>query len=247
VLIGILLFITGLVFGSFLNVLIYRIPRGESVVWPGSHCPACGHELKAWDLVPVASYIWLKGRCRYCKGKISICYPIVELLTAVTFLLVYLRWGLSIELGVGWVFTALLIVAAVTDINGGIIPDKLTYPGIIMGILFSFFTIGIKSSILGMLIFSGLFLITAIISGGGMGGGDIKLAAVIGAFTGPIGILMVFIISSLLGGLWAVVLLVEGNADRKTAIKFGPFLSGAAWMVWMYGNRILECYWQLFI
>jgi leader peptidase (prepilin peptidase)/N-methyltransferase len=244
---SIIVVVYALLLGSFFNVVIYRLPRQESVVWPGSHCTACGNSLKAWDLIPVLSYLWLGGRCRYCHDKISPRYPLVEILTAVTFLMVYLKWGISVEAGAGWIFTAILIITAFTDINEGIIPDIITYPSIIIGLCLSYYTIGFKSSALGAIVFAGIFLITAILSRGGMGGGDIKLAGVIGAFTGLEGAIMTLMISSLAGGLWAVLLLCRGKADRKTAIKFGPFLAASAWLVWLYGGKLLDLYWALFV
>jgi leader peptidase (prepilin peptidase)/N-methyltransferase len=239
--------IIALMIGSFLNVVIHRIPRKESVLWPGSHCADCGHNLQAGDLIPVFSYIWLGSRCRYCGQRISLRYPLVELLTVVSFLLIYNKWGLTIAAGVGYIFTALLIISAFIDIEEGIIPDRITYPGMIMGLLLSFYTIGIKSAVIGLILFGGILLGAALLSRGGMGGGDIKLAAVIGAFIGYEGSVITLFLSSLMGGLWAVLLLLMGKATRKTAIRFGPFLSGAAWLVWMYGNEIIDLYSGLFI
>ena len=237
----------GLIFGSFLNVAIYRIPRGESVVWPGSHCPVCGNNLKALDLIPVLSYLWLHGRCRYCQAKISHCYPLIELLTAVSFLMVYVKAGTLMATLAGWIFTSILIIVSFTDLNDGIIPDLITYPGIIIGLCLSPFTLGIKSAALGSVIFAGIFLGTAIISRGGMGGGDIKLAGVIGAFIGLTGSITTLIISSLAGGIWAASLLCQRKADRKTAVRFGPFMAVSAWLVWLYGEQILDFYMGLFI
>lgn len=241
-----LVFVAALLIGSFLNVVIYRVPRKESLFWPGSHCATCGQVLKVWDLIPVVSYLWLRGRCRSCEERISIRYPLVEVLTAITFYLVYLRWGLSVWTAAGWAFTAILIVAAFTDIDEGIIPDLITYPGILLGITFSIFTIGIKTSLIGMLVFGAAFFLIAILSHGGMGGGDIKLAAAIGAFAGLQGALLVFIISSQAGGLWALGLLAMKRADRNTAVVFGPFLSLGAYIVFLYGSQLLDLYLGMF-
>ncbi|NLV16654.1 MAG: prepilin peptidase, partial [Syntrophomonadaceae bacterium] len=229
-------FILGLFIGSFLNVLIYRIPRGESVVWPGSHCGQCGHALKPIDLVPVLSYLFLRGKCRYCGAHISFRYPFVELLTAFAFLLVYYQYGYTVWTAAGCVLAALLIVVAFTDIDEGIIPDVITYPGMLIGLAFSFFTIGIKSALIAMLGFGLIFFLIAILSRGGMGGGDVKLVAVIGAFVGPINSVLVFIISSLAGGLWALGLLLFKGAGRKTEVRFGPFLALAGFIAFLYGS-----------
>jgi len=240
------LFILGLFIGSFLNVLIYRIPRGESVVWPGSHCAQCGHGLKPLDLVPVVSYLLLRGRCRYCGTKISLRYPLVELLTAFSFLLVYLQYGYSVQTAAGCVLVAMLVVVTFTDIDEGIIPDVITYPGMLIGLAFSFFTIGIKSALFGMLGFGLVFFLIALLSRGGMGGGDVKLVAVIGAFVGPLHSVLVFILSSLAGGLWAIGLLLFRGAGRKTEVRFGPFLALAALLVFLYGQQLLDFYLGLF-
>ncbi len=239
-------FILGLFIGSFLNVLIYRIPRGESVVWPGSHCAQCGHGLKPLDLVPVVSYLLLRGRCRYCGTKISLRYPLVELLTAFSFLLVYLQYGYSVQTAAGCVLVAMLVVVTFTDIDEGIIPDVITYPGMLIGLAFSFFTIGIKSALFGMLGFGLVFFLIALLSRGGMGGGDVKLVAVIGAFVGPLHSVLVFILSSLAGGLWAIGLLLFRGAGRKTEVRFGPFLALAALLVFLYGQQLLDFYLGLF-
>lgn len=241
-----LIIVVALLIGSYLNLAIYRIPRKESLLWPGSHCPKCEHKLNAGDLFPVLSYLMLGGRCRYCKQKIGLRYPLVELLTAASYVLIYIKWGFSIESIIGWLFSALLIVSAFTDLAEGIIPDTVTYPGIIIGLGLSFCSIGIKSSAIGFIVFAGIFLLAALLSKGGMGGGDIKLAGVIGAFLGYQGALLTLFISSLGGGLWAVVLLLLGKADRKTAIKYGPFLALAAWLVWMYSMEIGDFYWRVF-
>ncbi len=236
----------GLLTGSFLNVVIYRLPRQESVIWPGSHCPACGCNLQAWELMPIISYLWLHGRCSHCKDRISPRYILVEVLTASTFLWVYHKWGITIETGMGFIFAVLLIITAFTDIEAGVIPNRITYPGLIMGLLLSTQAIGIKASMGGAIFFAGILMAIAILSRGGMGGGDIKLAGVIGSFIGYWGALLTLMIASLAGGIWAAVLLCRGKADRKTAIKFGPFLAAAAWLVWLYEGEILDILIQIF-
>jgi leader peptidase (prepilin peptidase)/N-methyltransferase len=140
-----------------------------------------------------------------------------------------------------------LIIAAFTDIEEGIIPDLLTYPGIILGLGLSFYSVGIRASTIGLILFAGILLLAALLSKGGMGGGDIKLAGVIGTFLGYKGSIITLFLSSLGGGLWAVVLLLRGKAQRKTAIKYGPFLAAAAWLVWMYGREISDFYWRAFL
>ncbi len=224
---------------SFLNVVIYRLPRGESLIKPPSHCPACSHRLNPLDLLPILGFIFLRGKCRYCGDRIALQHLIVEIIAPVLWMLVLLKWGLSMQTLSGLLLTAILLSAAFTDINEGIIPDTLSIAGLILGLGLSFGTIGIKQSLLGASGFGLVFLFIALISRGGMGGGDIKLAALIGAFTGWQGAAMVFLISSCLGGLWATALLVQKKAGLKTPIKFAPFLAVAAWLVWMYQAELI--------
>lgn len=231
-----------LLLASFLNVVIYRLPRGESLLYPSSHCPACGHRLYPLDLLPLLSFILLRGKCRYCRESIPAQYLLVEIITPILWMLVFLKWEFSMQTLSGVVLTAILVAAAFTDINEGIIPDTLSLTGLLLGLGLGFVTIGIKQSLLGAMGFGLIFLFIALISRGGMGGGDIKLAALIGAFTGFSGALMVILISSWLGALWAVVLLIQGRAGLKTAIKFAPFLAIAAWLVWMYQIELISFY-----
>jgi leader peptidase (prepilin peptidase) / N-methyltransferase len=237
----------GLVIGSFLNVIIDRIPRQESIIWPASHCPICGRDLPARDLIPIVNYLLLGGCCRYCQEPIPLRCPVVELLTPVSFGLIYLKSGISVETGAGWIFSAMLLTVACTDIEEEMIPDFITYPGLVIGLLLAHPTIGLQPAFVGLVLFAGALLAVAVLSKGGMGGGDIKLAGVIGAFLGPVGAGMTLVISSLTGGLWAAYLLGQGKAERKSTIRFGPFLAGAAWLVWMYQDEIFGWYMRQFI
>jgi leader peptidase (prepilin peptidase)/N-methyltransferase len=164
----------------------------------------------------------------------------------VSFLLVYLQYGYSVQTAAGCVLAAMLVVVTFTDIDEGIIPDVITYPGMLIGLPFSFFTIGIKSALIGMLGFGLVFFLIALLSRGGMGGGDVKLVAVIGAFVGPLHSVLVFILSSLAGGLWAIGLLLFRGAGRKTEVRFGTFLALAALLVFLYGQQLLDFYLGLF-
>lgn len=237
--------IFGLLIGSFLNVLIFRLPRHESIIEPRSYCPQCGQRLRVFELIPILSYIGLKGKCRYCQERIKLQYPLVEALTMLLLILVYYKWGWSFRLAEGGIFTALLVTASFTDLNEGIIPDRLTYPGIISGFILAWFSIGLSNALLGAVVFGGLLFLVSTLFHGGMGGGDVKLAALIGAFTGWQGAIMVFVLSSVLAAVWVLPLCLQGKANRQTRIKFGPFLAASAWAVWMYGTEILMFYWQL--
>lgn len=232
----------GLLFGSFTNVIIARIPHGESVVTPSSHCPRCGHRLGVLDLVPVLSWLFLKGKCRYCQEAISIRYPAVELLTAALFMGVFLRWGISAYTLAGWALTVILVSSAFIDLDEGIIPDVITIPGVVLGLVVSFVTIGFFPALWGALAFGGVLFLAAVVSNGGMGGGDIKLAAVIGAFTGLPGAAVTLLLSSFMGAVFGITLMLMGRAGRKTPVKFGPFLAVAAYTAYLFSNEIVAWY-----
>lgn len=211
-------------------------------MWPGSHCPACQHKLRTLDLIPVLSFLFLKGRCRYCQAPISPQYPLVEVMSAVGYWLVYRYYGLSMETLVGCMLVTVLLCAAFSDLQTGLIPNRLTYPGLLIGLALTWFTIDLKTALLGSLGFAAVFFIIAIASKGGMGGGDIKLAGVIGAFLGWQGALVTFVLASLLGGLVAGYLLARGKADRKSAIRFGPYLALGAFITLIWGKQIVAFY-----
>lgn len=236
----------GLLFGSFTNVIIARLPLEESIIYPGSHCPHCNHQLGASELIPIISYLFQKGRCRNCKAKISLRYPLVELLCAVLFLGVFLQKGMTMATIAGWILVIILLGAAFIDIDHGIIPDRLTYPGMIIGLLLSFWTLGFLPALAGLLAFGGLLFAVAVISNGGMGGGDVKLAAVIGAFTGITASAVTLLMASLLGAIFGLGLMLIKKSGRKTPIKFGPFLALSAYTAFLWANDILNWYLGLF-
>ncbi|HHW61516.1 MAG TPA: prepilin peptidase [Syntrophomonadaceae bacterium] len=240
---SILIIFISLCAGSFLNVVIYRLPRGQSVVWPGSYCPRCGHGLGILDLIPLFSYIILGGKCRYCQQTIARQYPLVELGTALAFYLIYWQRGFGIEMIAGWLLFSFLLTAALIDVAAAIIPDWITFPGMAAGILLAPYTIGWQDALLGMFFLGGFFLLVLLLSRGGMGGGDVKLAGLIGSFCGLRGALLVFLLSSLSGGVWALYLLLVQGANGKTAVRFGPFLSGAAFLVWLVGEELWYYLW----
>ncbi len=243
--VSLVVIIGGLMIGSFLNVVIFRLPRQESLVRPGSHCPACAHMLRVSDLIPVISYLVLGGKCRYCRAKISFRYLLVEIITAGAFYWLYLKGGVSVWTGAAWLLTGILMAAAFIDLDCGLIPNRLTYPGIISGLLLSYFTIGVPNALLGILLFGGVYFLAALLSGGGMGGGDVKLAAVIGVYCGWQGAVVAFILTSLGGGLWALGLLLLGRANRKTPIRLGPFLAMGGWAAYVYAPELLAVYFNL--
>ncbi|HZJ57329.1 MAG TPA: prepilin peptidase [Clostridia bacterium] len=235
--------------GSFYNVCIHRILREESVIYPPSHCPDCGHSLGPLDLVPVFSYVFLMGRCRYCKARISPRYPLVEVLTSITYLLLYKVFGLSWSLVAYSFFLGVLIIITFIDIEYQIIPNSLILLGLIFGILFGAINIttGIVDALLGLVIGFGSLLVIAIlakvfIGKEGMGGGDIKLLGVIGLFLGWKLTLLTLILSIYIGGVFSILLLLLKIKKRGEYIPFGPFISLAGLIALLWGNSIIQWY-----
>jgi len=244
----------GLIIGSFLNVCIFRLPDNRSIVYPGSHCPSCGHAIAWYDNIPLLSYIILRGRCRYCHARISLQYPVVETLTAIVMLLLAYPYP-PLHTAKFWVysiFASSLIVISFIDLKHYIIPDIITMPGIPLGVICSwFFTeTGIKNALAGG--FTGfLFLLLVaegyrIITGNdGMGGGDIKLAGMIGTFTGLEGVLFSILFGAMSGAIVGSIILWKAKKDSKTPIPFGPFLSTGAIIYILYARGWMEIIVQL--
>jgi leader peptidase (prepilin peptidase)/N-methyltransferase len=231
----------GLIVGSFLNVVILRLPQGRSIVRPGSACPACGTAIAWYDNIPVVSFLALRGRCRACEGPISTQYPIVEAATATLFALAWAMFGWSSQLPVAMTLLAALVAITGIDLTHQIIPDVITLPGIVVGVLANAVTRRVpwSDALLGVAICGGIFFVIILASGGGMGGGDMKLAAMLGAFLGWRAGLLSLFVAVVLGGVIAVVLLASGRKGRKDPIPFGPCLAvgGAAGLLW--GSRVL--------
>jgi len=223
----VIVFIIGACIGSFLNVCIYRLPREQSVVYNPSHCPGCGRRLGVLDLVPLLSYVLLKGRCRYCNEKISARYPLVELITALFFVVAYQFWGWQWQTVAMWVFFAVLITASAIDYQHKIIPDEIIVAGFVLGLPLVFLAGSSKlvDGLIGFFVAGLLFLIIAVVSKGGMGGGDIKLSALMGLFLGWPGIIVALFSSFLLGGLSSITLMALGLRGRKDVVPFGPYLA----------------------
>ena len=246
----IILAILGLIFGSFFNVCIFRIPIKISIVSPPSHCPNCSNNINWYDNIPILSYIILKGKCRYCKKKISMRYPFIELFTSIVFVLVGYKFGLSIPLIPYLIFVSSLIVISLIDYDYKIIPNVITYPGMILGLLFSFIPkmpINFISSIIGLISCFILFELIAILSRKiwkkeGMGGGDIKLIAMIGAFLGWRRAFFTIFCASLLGSICGMSLILTHKKNRNDVIPFGPFLCIGAFIALLYGQEIINWY-----
>jgi leader peptidase (prepilin peptidase)/N-methyltransferase len=247
-------FVLGAVAGSFLNVCIYRIPAGESIVSPRSRCPRCGAPIRWYQNIPILSWIFLRGRCASCQVRIPVRYALVEALTGLLFAMVLYYFGIQWATVVFWVFVSLLVTITFIDLDHQIIPDIISLPGIVLGFGASFLLprVSWSDSLLGILLGGGsLFLVAVgyefLTKKEGMGGGDIKLLAMLGAFLGWKAVLPIIFVSSLLGTLVGVPLMLVKGADGKLAIPFGPFLAGGAviWLFW--GESLAGWYLQRFL
>ncbi len=243
----------GLVFGSFLTVVVHRVPRGESLVRPRSRCPSCGRQLRAVDNVPAISWILLRGRCHFCKALISPLYPLLELATGALFA------GVALRFDDPWVafllapFCGLLVAISVIDIRTKKIPNRLVYPALLLSAGYLVVArlagadVDLVRAAVGFLALGGGFFLVAFVVPKGMGMGDVKLAALIGLVLGSQGLALVGVAAGagiLLGGLGAVAALV-GGASRKQAIPFGPFLAGGALVAVFLGSEIASRYLDL--
>lgn len=245
----ILIFILGIIIGSFLNVCIYRIPKGESIAFPASHCTYCSHQLAWYDLVPIFSYLSIRGKCRYCGGAISPQYPIVELLNGIIYLLLFLYFGLPIDFVFYAFIISILIIISFIDYYHQIIPDELVLLILVFTIIHKaamYFVCKTPLSFLDSLssfIGAGLlFFIIALVSNGGMGGGDIKLIAVLGFILGLKKTLLNILLSFTIGAVFSIFLLLSGKKGRKDAIPFGPFINISFIITLLFGNKIINWY-----
>ncbi|MCC6346855.1 MAG: prepilin peptidase [Nitrospirales bacterium] len=257
---GMFAFFFGLIVGSFLNVCIYRLPRDMSIVAPPSACPRCRTPIRPWENIPLASYLFLRGRCRTCGERISPRYPLVELGNGL------LYWAVLAAFGTGWylpllfVLVSSLVVITFIDLDFQIIPDRITLPGIAIGLLGASFIlpdpfgrtspgppdpaliVGFMNSLIGLLAGGGLFYFIAVASRGGMGGGDIKMMAMVGAFMGWKSILLTTFVGSLTGSVVGIFLMLFRGKDRKTKIPFGPFLAFGSLVSLFFGGMIIQWY-----
>ncbi|MEW6269106.1 MAG: A24 family peptidase [Thermodesulfobacteriota bacterium] len=239
--------------GSFLNVVIHRLPLQQSVVAPRSHCTRCGRTIPWYDNIPVLSWILLRGRCRACKEPFSVRYPIVEALTAVLLLALWLQLGWSLGLAFAFYFACSLLVVTYIDLDHRIIPDRVTLPGIAVGLLLALVAPAevrwdaVQSWALGTLAGGGILWLVAwgyetATGREGMGGGDIKLLAMIGAFLGWQGVLVTLLLASLIGSLIGTAWMIARGGDRRLAIPFGPFLALGALVTLFWGEQIVTWY-----
>jgi leader peptidase (prepilin peptidase) / N-methyltransferase len=240
--------IVGLVLGSFFNVVGLRVPLKESIVYPSSHCPDCKHKLKWFELIPVFSYIGLKGKCRSCKSRISVLYPTIEAVTGCLFALAYVKLGWNINLLIGLLLVSMIVIITISDLVYMLIPDIIL---LIFTVIFVALRIfypmnpwwdSYAGAGLGFLL---LFLI-AVLSRGAMGGGDIKLFFVLGLVLGIKGSILTFMIASFLGAFFGIIMMVLGYYKKRKPIPFGPFIGVGAIISFMYTNTIISWYINFF-
>lgn len=242
-------FVFGAAVGSFLNVCIYRLPRSLSLIRPRSMCPQCSAPIPFYDNIPLVSYIVLRARCRNCSSVISARYPVVEAASGLFAVALVVRYGLRWEALVLYAFVAALLVVTFIDIDQQIIPNIITYPGVAIGLAVSFFSgfITVKDALLGVALGAGILLVVALgyyvfTKNEGMGGGDVKLLAMIGAFLGWKAVIFTIFVGSAVGTLVGVAVARKSGRGRKTAVAFGPFLSLGALLYLFHGPELMTWY-----
>ena len=248
---GVFFFLLGLEIGSFLNVCIDRLPEGRSVVSPPSHCEVCGHRLAAKELVPLFSYLWLKGKCRYCGAGIPRKLLYVELASGVMCALLFWRYGLSPELGVMIFYAALFTIVFMVDLERNIVLNKVVYPGIVIAFILSALQLqpelpqwpvgGVVNVIMGGGTGFLFFFVIAVVSHE-LGWGDVKLAGLIGLAVGFPMVMVAIFLGAFLGAVPGVALIATGKKKRKSPIPFGPFLSAATMIILVWGSEIVRWY-----
>lgn len=251
--VGVTLVILGLVVGSFLNVVIARVPEQRSLWRPGSTCPACGAAIAWHDNIPLLSFLMLRGRCRACRAPISWRYPIVEAVTALAFVTAWQVFAATVDFLVAAGLLAALIAITVIDLDRQIIPDVISLPGVLAGFLANLATgrVSWGESLAGIALGGGLFIAIAVagscIAGqDAMGGGDVKFAAMLGAFLGWKVLLFTLFAAAVGGGILAAVLMALGVRGRKDPLPFGPFLAAAGATGLLYGERVVQWYGSAF-
>lgn len=245
----ILIFIFGAIIGSFLNVCIYRIPREESIVYPSSHCPKCNTPLKWYNLIPILSFLLQKGKCRYCGELISPQYPIVELLNGILYTIIFYLYGASVDFVFYSSIMSILIIISFIDYYYQIIPDALVAVTLVLAIVYKFTLLILYKmpfnsldSLLALLLGGALFLIIAIASKGGMGGGDIKLISALAFILGVKKTILNILLSFIIGAVFSIFLLLLKKKGKKDAIPFGPFINIAFVTTLLLGDKIIEWY-----
>ena len=247
-----LIFFIGAAVGSFLNVCIYRLPQELSVVAPRSFCPACKSPIRAYDNIPIISFLLLGGKCRNCQAPISWRYPLIEALTGFIALALFMKTGLTLSYFCYFIFAAALVVITFIDLDHRIIPDVISLPGIVIGFLLSLtgVTLRIPDSLIGIVVGGGSLYVVAVVyekvtKREGMGGGDVKLLAMIGAWLGWKAVLFTLFFASLTGSIIGGAIMMARKEDSKLAIPFGPFLAFSALAYIFIGPQLIQWYLNL--
>ena len=245
--VGTWMFLVGAVFGSAVTALSWRLPRGQSWARGRSRCPACGHELSALELVPLFSWLFSRGRCRSCRARIAVRYPLIELACAVWAVLAWMKLGFVWELAPvllwGWVLVALTVI----DLDFQLLPDVLTFTGTLLAVAAALLGPGARHALLGMVVGSGYLWLFAwiwvtFLKREGMGGGDIKLAAMFGALLGPAGAFLTITVAALAGSIVGAALMARGRGSMRTELPFGTMLAPAAMLVFLWGDHVVRAY-----
>ena len=244
---GVIFLVLGLIFGSFYNVVGIRVPKGESIVTPPSHCTSCSRRLATWELIPVLSWVILRGRCRTCRALVSFVYPLMELATGLFFALAYLQVGLTWELLAGLIGISVFVILSVSDMYYQRIPNVILFPSIALLVIVRAFThpLGIFNYLLGAVIGFGVMFAIAVLSKGGMGYGDVKLFFFVGLYTGLAGTILTLFLSSLIGTVIGLTMRGMGKLKPKQPFPFGPSIGLAAILVYLYGEHWLMLYFHL--
>lgn len=245
----VIVFVGGCCLGSLYNVVIHRLPKEESIIGPGSHCPRCGHPIPFYNNIPLVSYVLLRGKCRYCGERISPRYPLVEGLGGLLGLLLFLRYGWVPQFFIEFFFVSLLIVISFIDLDTYLIPDALSLSGMVAGFVLSFLSSRVMwlDSLLGILLGGGFFFLIAIgyqylRHKDGLGGGDIKLLAMIGAFLGWPGVVFTVLAASLIGTVVGLAVMWRSRKGLGTMLPFGPFLASGALLYLFWGEAFFLWY-----
>jgi leader peptidase (prepilin peptidase)/N-methyltransferase len=250
VFIGASLCVLGAIFGSGVTALSWRLPRGESWIHGRSRCPSCGHVLGPLDLVPIVSWIVARGRCRYCGTSVRVRYPIIEAACAAWAVLAWLQIGMVPELAPVLLWGWLLVALTVIDLDFKLLPDALTLPGTVLAVVAALLGPGSRHALLGIVVGSGYLWLFAwvwatFLKREGMGGGDIKLAAMFGALLGPVGAFVTITIAALAGALAGAWLMARKRGDMRTELPFGTCLAPAAMLVFLWGEPLVQAYLSL--
>jgi leader peptidase (prepilin peptidase)/N-methyltransferase len=249
----IIIVLFGLAWGSFLNVVIYRLPRGLSLMRPPSTCPQCRTRIKAYDNIPLLSYLLLRGKCRACGLKIPVAYPFVELLTPVCFLLLYARFSLGVPFFASCLFASALIVLCFIDLYHQILPDEITLPGLALALLYSGFRpdMTLRQALVGAVVGAGFLLAVygaylLLRKKEGLGMGDVTMMLLVGAYLGWVKAFFTLLVGSFVGALVGLFLMSFRKKDFQFALPFGTFLAPAAFFALVWGDRIINAYLNLY-